>query len=767
MSKYKRAILILYVICLCLTLGSICYVGFGNKLDEFNLREDAGCRQVLDYTWERVSDETAPVGVKNVFTWKLEDLSESGESVGFYTSHQVVDVFVGERQIYHLSACEDNIGRTTANQWIMLSLLPEDEGQEFRVELAPVYEGVSDGEVPFYQGAELKVYLISLQSSIVLIILSLIGITVGVLLLLATVFSLKNPQFDKNIWMLGAFSIGAGLWKLTDTYYSPIMFGGHELVLSYITLTMLLIMLIPFNLFVKTLLEEGKYRILYWISGVEAVIATGILLLQVFNILDLREVLLFSHISLATVLISVILVMIHALSHGIVNLKLKVTLVDSIIAATGVLVDMIIFYITGNSQWAFWGMLGFGMYACTMGAVTIRAALMVNKDALYRAEAANRTKSVFLSNMSHDIRTPMNAIIGFTNIAKKELDNPERVADCLNKISAASNHLLGLINDVLDMSHIESGKTTLNLEKHNLREMFRIIKDIFGEQFAEKRIQFSMDMERVQIWDVYCDKLKMNQVVYNLLSNALKYTNSGGRVDMTVIQKEGPDPERAYYEFHLKDTGVGMSPEFAEHAFQMFERERNYTESNIQGNGLGLAISKAIVDMAGGTISVNSELGKGTEFIIEVNFKYVNLPESQERIPAIHHQCFCEKRILLVEDNELNREIAKELLEALNIVVEIAEDGMVAVEKVSGAADGYYDLILMDIQMPRMNGYQAAQAIRALENQALATIPIIAMTANAFEEDRQRAFEAGMDNHVAKPIDMNVLKQAMAEILSK
>ncbi len=767
MSIYKRAILILYGICLCLTIGSICCVGWGNKVDEMHLRKGAGCEQVLDYTWDRIRDASAPAGVRNVFRWTLGDLAESGECVGFYTSHQEVEVYIDNRHVYHLEAAEGNIGRTTANQWIMISLFQEDSGKEFRVELSPVYAGVSDGAVPFYQGGELSVYLVSLSSSIVLIILSLVGIVVGILILLATICSLKNPQFDKNIWLLGAFSIGTGMWKLTDTYYSPLMFGGHELLLSYITLTMLLVMLIPFNLFVKTLLEEGKYRILYWISAIEAAIAIGILVLQIFNILDLREVLLFSHLSLATVLISVIFVMIHALTHGIVNLRLKVTLVDAVAAALGVLADMIIFYVTGNSQWAFWGMLGFGMYACTMGAVTIRAALLVNKDALYRAEAANRTKSIFLSNMSHDIRTPMNAIIGFTNIAKNEMDNPERLEDCLNKISTASNHLLSLINDVLDMSHIESGKTTLRLEKHNLREMFQSIKDIFGEQFAEKQIQFNMDMEKVEIWDVYCDKLKMNQVIYNLLSNALKYTNSGGRVDMKVIQKTGPNPERAYYEFHLKDTGVGMSPEFTEHAFQMFERERNYTESNIQGNGLGLAISKAIVDMAGGTIRVESELGKGTEFIIELNLKYVNIPENQHQQATISDQCFCDKRILLVEDNELNREIARELLEVLKLKVEDAEDGIIAVEKVRQAESNPYDLILMDIQMPRMNGYQAAQAIRELDNPVLAAIPIIAMTANAFEEDRHRAFEAGMDDHVAKPIDMDVLKQAMAQILNK
>ena len=526
-------------------------------------------------------------------------------------------------------------------------------------------------------------------------------------------------------------------------------------------------------------------------------------------------------------------------------------------------------------------------------------------EKLQKAEAADRAKSAFLSNMSHDIRTPMNAIIGFTMLAQTNLDNRERVQEYLTKILSSSNHLLSLINDILDMSRIESGKLNIEEKECSISDIFRDMRNIIQTQMHSKQLNFFMDTVDVVDENIFCDKLHVNQVLLNLLSNAIKFTPAGGTVAMTVRQKPHAPHGYGSYEFRVKDTGVGMSPEFIQHIFEPFERERNTTASGIQGTGLGMAITKNIVDTMGGTIEVHSEQGKGTEFIVTLDFRlqsgaqHVEVVRQLEGLRALvvddsfatcdsvtkmlrqigmrsdwvlhgkeavlHARqayelgdayyayivdwllpdlnglevvrqiraivgdstpiiivtaydwtafedearaagatAFCNKpiflselrdiliasfedapalsqtslvpdlserlrgkRLLLTEDNELNREIAQELLTGSGFVVETAEDGTEAVEKVKNSEPGYFSLVLMDIQMPRMNGYDATKAIRALENPVLAKIPIVAMTANAFDEDRRRALECGMNAHIAKPIDMEKLLEVLTDILGQ
>ena len=523
-------------------------------------------------------------------------------------------------------------------------------------------------------------------------------------------------------------------------------------------------------------------------------------------------------------------------------------------------------------------------------------------DAVAAAETANRAKSTFLSNMSHDIRTPMNAIIGFTTLAISNLDDQERVKDYLTKTLASSNHLLSLINDVLDMSRIESGKIHLEEVEVNLSDVLHDLKTIVSGQIHAKQLELYMDAMDVTDEDVCCDKTRLNQILLNLLSNAIKFTPAGGTVSVRVRQLAGQVRGCGQYEFRIKDNGIGMSPEFAKKIFEPFERERTSTVSRIQGTGLGMAITKNIVDMMGGTIEVQTEQGKGSEFIIRVPLRvqaehrpvekiteleglkalvvdddfntcdsvtkmlvkvgmraewtlsgkeavlrarqsiemsdvyhaYIidwRLPdmngiEVTRQIRSLHDDtpiiiltaydwsdieveakaagvtAFCSKpmflsdlretlmsalgqkqtdavqellppkdadfkgrRILLVEDNELNREIAQEILREYGFRVDPAENGAVAVEKVSTAAPGSYDLVLMDVQMPVMDGYTATRQIRALENPALAGVPILAMTANAFDEDRRRAMESGMNGFLSKPIVIGDLVQELHKIL--
>ena len=523
-------------------------------------------------------------------------------------------------------------------------------------------------------------------------------------------------------------------------------------------------------------------------------------------------------------------------------------------------------------------------------------------DAVAAAETANRAKSTFLSNMSHDIRTPMNAIIGFTTLAISNIDDKERVKDYLAKTLASSNHLLSLINDVLDMSRIESGKLHLEEVEVNLSDVLHDLKTIVSGQVYAKQLELYMDAMDVTDEDVYCDKTRLNQILLNLLSNAIKFTPAGGTVSVRVRQLAGQVCGCGQYEFRIKDNGIGMSPEFAKKIFEPFERERTSTVSRIQGTGLGMAITKNIVDMMGGTIEVQTAQGKGSEFIIRVPLRvqaehrpvekiteleglkalvvdddfntcdsvtkmlvkvgmraewtlsgkeavlrarqsiemsdvyhaYIidwRLPDmngievtrqirslnddtpiiiltaydwsdieveakaagvtafcskpmflsdlretlmsalgqkltdaSQELLPEKNAD-FKDKHILLVEDNELNREIAQEILREYGFQVDTAENGEVAVEKVSTAAPGSYDLVLMDVQMPVMDGYTATRKIRALDDPARAKLPIIAMTANAFDEDRRNALESGMNGFLSKPIVIGDLVQELHKIL--
>ncbi|RAW63268.1 hybrid sensor histidine kinase/response regulator [Faecalibacterium hattorii] len=523
-------------------------------------------------------------------------------------------------------------------------------------------------------------------------------------------------------------------------------------------------------------------------------------------------------------------------------------------------------------------------------------------DAVAAAETANRAKSTFLSNMSHDIRTPMNAIIGFTTLALSNIDDKERVKDYLAKTLASSNHLLSLINDVLDMSRIESGKIHLEEVEVNLSDVLHDLKTIVSGQIYAKQLELYMDATDVTDEDVYCDKTRLNQILLNLLSNAIKFTPAGGTVSVRVRQLAGKVHGCGQYEFRIKDNGIGMSPEFAKKIFEPFERERTSTVSRIQGTGLGMAITKNIVDMMGGTIEVQTAQGKGSEFIIclpmrtqdehrpvekiteleglkalvvdddfntcdsvtkmlvkvgmraewtlsgkeavlrarqsiemsDVYHAYIidwRLPdmngiEVTRQIRSLHDDtpiiiltaydwsdieveakaagvtAFCSKpmfmsdlretlmsalgqkltdasqeflpeedadfkdrHILLVEDNELNREIAQEILREYGFRVDTAENGAVAVEKVRTAAPGSYDLVLMDVQMPVMDGYTATRQIRALKDPALAGIPILAMTANAFDEDRRNAMESGMNGFLSKPIVIGDLVQELHKIL--
>ena len=522
--------------------------------------------------------------------------------------------------------------------------------------------------------------------------------------------------------------------------------------------------------------------------------------------------------------------------------------------------------------------------------------------ALQHEGAANRAKREFLFNMSHDIRTPMNAIIGFTSLAATHIDNREQVLDYLKKISTSSQHLLSLINDVLDMSRIESGKVKIEEKAVHLPDLVHDVRSIIQPNVSAKRLSLFIDTMDIEDEDIITDPLRLNQILLNILSNAIKFTPTGGMISIRIAQKNGAPKGCVCYEFRIKDNGIGMSEEFQKHIFEEFSREESSTVSGIQGTGLGMSITKNIVDLMGGTIALTSEPGKGSEFIVTLCFTRSGQKAEPKQLPqleglralvadddtntclnvstmlskigmrpewtisgkeavirtkyaveqgdefsvyiidwlipdmngieivrqirkVIGNRCpiiiltaydwadiedearaagvtaFCEKplflselrrvlaepfraepaskpaqptaadlkgkKLLLVEDNELNREIALEILKEAGFVVDTAEDGAVAVQTIKQAAPGQYDLILMDIQMPNLDGYEATRQIRALPDAEKASIPIFAMTANAFEEDRQNALEAGMNGHIAKPLDVPHLLRVLADALKK
>ena len=524
------------------------------------------------------------------------------------------------------------------------------------------------------------------------------------------------------------------------------------------------------------------------------------------------------------------------------------------------------------------------------------------EDALLQANRANKAKSVFLSNMSHDIRTPMNAIVGFTALAITHIDRKEQVEEYLKKIMTSGNHLLSLINDILDMSRIESGKIHLEEKLCSLPDILHGLRNILQADIHAKQLELYIDTVDVLDEEIYCDRLRLNQVLLNLLSNSVKYTGAGGVVSMRIAERPGAPTGYANYEFLIKDTGIGMSKGFVEHIFEPFERERTGTISGIQGTGLGMAITKNIVDMMNGSIEVKSEQGVGTEFHVSFTFRLQTETKKPQVIPELQNcralvvdddfntcdsvsymlgqlglraewtlsgkeavlrtrqavmrndnycvylidwllpdmngievtrrirnevgedvsvivltaydwedieeeakeagvTAFCSKplflselrsclnsivhteeakevnqgreqlniptgRILLAEDVELNQEIAVTILEDAGFSVDVAGNGQIALDMLEKSEPGYYQVILMDVQMPVMNGYEATKAIRKLENKALASIPIIAMTANAFEEDKKEALRAGMNSHIAKPIDINNLSDTLGRILS-
>ena len=375
----------------------------------------------------------------------------------------------------------------------------------------------------------------------------------------------------------------------------------------------------------------------------------------------------------------------------------------------------------------------------------------------------------------------MNAIVGFSTLALAHIDQKDRVEEYIKKIIASGNHLLNLINDVLDMSRIESGKLTLEEKPCCLADILQGVENIILPDARAKHLTLSMDMCGVWHTDIYCDVLRLNQVLLNLLSNAVKYTNPGGKVSICLSEKDSQTPGCGEFEFCIRDTGMGMSEGFVAHIFEPFEREKNSTISRIQGTGLGMAITKNIVDRMNGSIEVKSKEGVGSEFIVcfpfrlcldtaekrdeersaGVNIQALNGGRPERGLPAN----FRAGRILLAEDNELNQEIAVEILGDAGFSTDVAENGQIAVDMLRRSNPGYYQLVLMDIQMPVLNGYEAAKQIRKLENPGLSSVPILAMTANAFDEDRKMALRSGMNGHIAKPIDLNLLFSALKELL--
>ncbi len=394
----------------------------------------------------------------------------------------------------------------------------------------------------------------------------------------------------------------------------------------------------------------------------------------------------------------------------------------------------------------------------------LRQAQIVAAEALQSAERASKAKTDFLSNMSHDIRTPMNAIIGITTLMKNELHQPEKLAEHLGKLESSGQLLLGIINDILDMSRIESGKTTLNVEKMNLPQQISQLDSIIRQQAGQRRQSFTVNT-LVQHENVLADPNRLNQVLMNILSNAVKYTPTGGHIRLEV--EELPRNEHyARYRFVVQDDGIGMSEEFQKHIFEPFERERTSTVSKVQGTGLGMAITKSVVDLMGGSISVESATGKGTRFEVVLEFPIDTKADTVQKAQAFPEEeettsPLCGMKFLCAEDNALNAEILQMLLETRGASCTICSNGQEIVDAFASVKPGDYDMILMDVQMPVMDGLEATRRIRNGENPLGRTIPILAMTANAFLEDMQKSREAGMDEHLSKPVDISALEKTV------
>ena len=387
------------------------------------------------------------------------------------------------------------------------------------------------------------------------------------------------------------------------------------------------------------------------------------------------------------------------------------------------------------------------------------------EKAVQEAQSANEAKTRFLFNMSHDIRTPMNAIIGFSDLLEKHIDEKDRAVDYIAKIKSSSSFLLSLINYVLEMARIESGKASLKIELGSYSELIHSLNAVFEPSLKSKNLSY-LCYNTVEHDAILCDRTKIREILLNIISNSIKYTPEGGKISVKI--EETPEPRKGFasYRITVKDNGIGMSKEYLPHIFEEFTREHSSTESHITGTGLGLPIVKSLVNLMGGTIDVESELGAGTITTVCLTF---GLP-TEEQFAAHQHkdeilgqslQTLSEKRVLLAEDNDLNAEIVLTVLEENGIHAEHVKDGALCLKAVQNAPEDYYDVILMDIQMPNMNGYQAAEAIRALPGKR-GEIPIVAMTANAFEEDRRKALESGMNAHIAKPVDVSVLLETLS-----
>ena len=383
-----------------------------------------------------------------------------------------------------------------------------------------------------------------------------------------------------------------------------------------------------------------------------------------------------------------------------------------------------------------------------------------------KARKANEAKTRFLFNMSHDIRTPMNAIVGFSGLLEKSLHDEKKSFGYIKKIRVSSDILLTIINQVLEMARIESGKITLNPESVNIREMVEAMNTVFESSLTKKSLEYQCSLNVVHD-QILCDKTKMEEIILNVVSNSIKYTNPHGKITVSIDELDSEDEKNANYKVVVEDNGIGMSQDYLPHIFEEFSREHTSTETRVAGTGLGLPIVKSLVDRMGGTIEVESEEGKGTRFIMKFSFpvslenqvrekEKQNIPDITEKLEG--------KRILLAEDNELNAEIAETVLEETGIKVKHVEDGIQCIEELKKMPEKYYDVILMDVQMPNMDGYTATQRIRDLDD-SRAEIPIIAMTANAYDEDRRKAQEAGMDGFLAKPLDVDEMMRLLGKII--